>query len=576
MLLLCALIVGSGSVWAENKTLTFVQTSTSAGTLSGDVPTGVTATFSNTYNTKDQLTNNNSMTLTLSGWDVNTTIKGVTLEVKNNKSSGNGTATVSIGETTLGTLTITGLGSTYQEKEVEITETKTTTALVIYIECPSGKSNNSVYCDKFIVTYEEGGDPADTRTATTVDIDASGLTNTNKYTGTDAGTLAATVKAGETTVGNSVTWSSDNDEVATINASTGVVTLVAAGTVTFTASYAGDDDYKPSTNTYELTVINDNPNAITLWSEDFSTSGYSTRSTTYSYVTTGSSAVQASDSYAGGEAPEMMVKASGTFQATIPLNNVQGSLELKYRTNAKSLTVSTTTDGIEGEGTFNTLGEHTVTFTGITTSMTSITIVFEAGNANARLDDIVLKGSLITPVTVSSAGYATFASAYPVDYSDVDGLTAYTASTDGENVSFSAAGKVPAENGVLIKAAAGTYNVPVIATASAITNEFVGVTKDTAVDESIYVLYNGTKGVGFYRTTADSFTVGAYTAYLRANVVTEARAFIWFDEEGETTGIQKFEGSKMNFEGYYNLNGQQVVNPTKGLYIANGKKVIIK
>jgi len=83
MLLLFALVAGSTSVWAEDKTLTFVQTSTSAGTLSGDVPTGVTATFSNTYSTKDQLTNGNSMTLTLSGWASTTTIKGVTLEVKN-------------------------------------------------------------------------------------------------------------------------------------------------------------------------------------------------------------------------------------------------------------------------------------------------------------------------------------------------------------------------------------------------------------------------------------------------------------------------------------------------------------
>ncbi len=156
LFLLFALIVGSTSVWATDKTMTFVQSSTSAGTLSGDVPDGVTATFANTYtNNKEQLTNGNSMTLTISGWASTTTIKGVTLEVKNNKSSGNGSATVTIGTTTLGTLSITGLGDTYQEKEVKITETYATSDLVIYIECPSGKSNNSVYCDKFIITYEE-------------------------------------------------------------------------------------------------------------------------------------------------------------------------------------------------------------------------------------------------------------------------------------------------------------------------------------------------------------------------------------------------------------------------------------
>ena len=147
--LLCATF--TGTAWGETETLTFVQTSTSAGTLTG-APTGVTATFSTTYSTKDQLTSGNSMTLTLSGWDANTTIKGVTLEVKNNKSKGNGTATVKIGSTTLGTLSITGLGNTYQEKAVTITETKTTSDLVVTIAA----TENSVYCDKFIISYEAG------------------------------------------------------------------------------------------------------------------------------------------------------------------------------------------------------------------------------------------------------------------------------------------------------------------------------------------------------------------------------------------------------------------------------------
>ena len=141
----------AGQAWGETETLTFVQTSTSAGTLTG-APTGVTATFSTTYSNKEQLTSGNSMTLTLSGWDSNTTIKGVTLEVKNNASKGAGTATVTIGSTTLGTLSITGLGNTYQEKAVTITETKTTSDLVITIEA----SANSVYCKKFIISYEAG------------------------------------------------------------------------------------------------------------------------------------------------------------------------------------------------------------------------------------------------------------------------------------------------------------------------------------------------------------------------------------------------------------------------------------
>ena len=46
---------------------------------------------------------------------------------------------------------------------------------------------------------------------------------------------------------------------------------------------------------------------------------------------------------------------------------------------------------------------------------------------------------------------------------------------------------------------------------------------------------------------------------------------------GETTGINAVNGSELKVNGeYYNLNGQRVANPTKGLYIVNGKKVVIK
>ena len=96
--------------------------------------------------------------------------------------------------------------------------------------------------------------------ATTTTIDASGITNTDVYKGTAAGNLTATVKAGETNIdGATVTWSGNNNNVATIDES-GAVTLVAAGTVKFTASYAGvENQYYASSATYEMTVTDTTP-----------------------------------------------------------------------------------------------------------------------------------------------------------------------------------------------------------------------------------------------------------------------------------------------------------------------------
>lgn len=64
-----------------------------------------------------------------------------------------------------------------------------------------------------------------------------------------------TLKSGEQTLsGKTITWSSDNDKVATVDAATGTVTGVAAGKANITAKFAGDDTYKTSKASYEIIV----------------------------------------------------------------------------------------------------------------------------------------------------------------------------------------------------------------------------------------------------------------------------------------------------------------------------------
>ena len=68
-------------------------------------------------------------------------------------------------------------------------------------------------------------------------------------------TSTPTLKAGEQTLSDkTITWSSDNDKVATVDAATGIVTGVAAGKANITAKFAGDDTYKTSTASYEIIV----------------------------------------------------------------------------------------------------------------------------------------------------------------------------------------------------------------------------------------------------------------------------------------------------------------------------------
>lgn len=95
-----------------------------------------------------------------------------------------------------------------------------------------------------------------------------------------------------------------------------------------------------------------------------------------------------------------------------------------------------------------------------------------------------------------------------------------------------------------------------------------------------YVLNKGGNGIGFYKLK-NTGTIGAHKAYLTYSGAT-AREYFLFDEE--TTGLKDVIGQKeddgeyqSSVRGdYYDLQGRKVAQPAKGLYIVNGKKVVIK
>ena len=206
---------------------------------------------------------------------------------------------------------------------------------------------------------------------------------------------------------------------------------------------------------------------------------------------------------------------------------------------------------------------------------------YKTSSANAwNLDFIYIQktGDVTVPVTITAAGYATYCSPYALDFSGVsENVKAYfITGAEGNSLTLSEAlSTVPANQGVLLIGAEDNYNIPVIASSSTVAteNKLIGVTAETAdVAAGIYVLMDETNGVGFYKTTS-AFTVGANTAYLPADIAgAGVRAFYGF---GDATAISAVKTVKADGE-VYNLNGQRVAAPQKGLYIVNGKKVIIK
>ena len=106
-------------------------------------------------------------------------------------------------------------------------------------------------------------------------------------------------------------------------------------------------------------------------------------------------------------------------------------------------------------------------------------------------------------------------------------------------------------------------------------NNLVGVNDPAGKtsDGTMYVLNNGSNGVGFYKLKSGS-KLGVGKAYLTYDGAL-APEFLGF---GETTSIESLaNGQEPTANGpYYDLQGRRVAQPTKGLYIVNGKKVVIK
>lgn len=90
-----------------------------------------------------------------------------------------------------------------------------------------------------------------------------------------------------------------------------------------------------------------------------------------------------------------------------------------------------------------------------------------------------------------------------------------------------------------------------------------------------YGLSNSTDEAPEFRKIGTNGKIGAFRAYFTGlSATTPARAI--FDDGEGTTRIEKIENILRQDGVYYNLQGQRVLNPTKGLYIVNGKKVVMK
>ncbi len=220
--------------------------------------------------------------------------------------------------------------------------------------------------------------------------------------------------------------------------------------------------------------------------------------------------------------------------------------------------------------------------------MSSVLTITEAtdlsiaqGSASAAYDLIYIqKVATDATLSITSAGYATFAPAGNVTIPS--GVTAYTVTVNDDNATItlneiSSDAVIPAGTGVLVAGAEGEYTFKGT-TADATTlpdNDLKVAGASTVADGSQYGLGNNVDGkVGFYKIKSGD-TMAEGKAYLEVST-TDAAKMSFFALSGEITGISTVEAAKADNGAFYTLQGVKVVKPTKGLYINNGKKVIVK
>ena len=196
--------------------------------------------------------------------------------------------------------------------------------------------------------------------------------------------------------------------------------------------------------------------------------------------------------------------------------------------------------------------------------------------------------------TLGANGYATFASAYPLDLTTANlpsGVTAYKAAVSGTTVTFTPLDQtVPANTGVLLKGPEDAeVSIPVVASGTDVTeNAFLVNTAGTtfAADDG-YTYFGMMKAA----SSSDAITFGTFApatvaipankAYLKVltSSIATAPSLTFIFDDGQTTGIESVKSEDRVVNGsaeYYNLAGQRVAQPTKGLYIVNGRKVVVK
>lgn len=371
---------------------------------------------------------------------------------------------------------------------------------------------------------------------------------------------------------------SSNSEIATVNETTGEVTVntAAVGKATITATFAGNETYAPATVTYTIEVKK--PMLPPTFDFTQSENDYG------SGATPGENYIETS-TWTSGKVK--MVTSKGNSQGFRWWQKTDGTVLRSY--DGCSLTISVNKglliNSIEFDGVISGFAADKGTLKSgkWTGSAQTVTFSFSAKKDIKSITVTYEKDATFTleTLTTAASGFATYAAGYDVNYSTL-GLTTYTIALDEANnkVSYNRfEGVVPAGKAVLVQGTASTsYELtPAEGAADATFTTDLKASDGTvtAADDKIYAFgtLNGKSG---FKLVNNGITIPAKKGYLQLTGTTAAKpTFFAFDGIG--TGISHIEAdAALENAAMYNLAGQRVDKSYKGVVIVNGKKMLRK
>lgn len=194
-----------------------------------------------------------------------------------------------------------------------------------------------------------------------------------------------------------------------------------------------------------------------------------------------------------------------------------------------------------------------------------------------------------TSVSIGSTGYTTLYT--PIAMTVPESVSIYKGDFDEEEsvltlTAIEAGTAIPHETAVIIEGEPSskfTYEVAARNTSAVAGNDLKGTHAAVATSTVItdtqepYTLQSddNEEGVAFKRFIGNSLAGGKAYLMLPKSLATQQKAVRIRFADG-STGIEHSEFTIQNSEFIYDLQGRRVLNPTKGMYIVNGKKVIVK